>query len=158
MPHFPEPSPANCFLADHVARLQASLQHWTGRMLIDHTLSLEEQSRQLFSAPFVVVSHGTAEEPVFNYANRCALALFEMSWEEFTRLPSRQSAAPVEQEERARLLAQVTEHGFVDHYAGVRIAKSGKPFRIENATVWNLLDSLNQHYGQAAMFDRWVFL
>ncbi|MEE4377412.1 MAG: MEKHLA domain-containing protein [Candidatus Competibacteraceae bacterium] len=158
MPHFPEPSPANRFLADHVVRLQASLQHWTRRTLVNHAQSLEEQARQLFYVPFVVVSHDTEKEPFFNYANRCALALFEMTWDEFTRLPSRQSAASVEQEERDRLLAQVTAHGFIDRYEGIRITQSGKRFRIENAVVWNLLDSSNQPYGQAAMFDRWVFL
>jgi hypothetical protein len=32
-----------------------------------------------FEAPIAVMSHGTAKEPIFNYANRTALNLFEMT-------------------------------------------------------------------------------
>lgn len=155
---FPEPGPANHYLADHLARVQASLRHWLRRELVDRQLPADEQARQLFEAPFVLISHDTAADPVFNYANRSALALWEMTWQEFTTLPSRQSAEPDQQETRARLLAAVASRGCIEHYAGVRIAKSGRRFRIEEATVWNLLDEHGQPYGQAAMFAHWTFL
>lgn len=112
----------------------------------------------LFGAPFVLVSHGTEVDPVLNYGNRAALALWEMSWEELTRTPSRLTAEPVAREERARLLAQVTQHGHIADYSGVRITKSGRRFRIARAIVWNLRDGAGMHCGQAAMFDRWDFL
>lgn len=38
------------------------------------------------------MSHGLEVDPVFNYANQCALDLFEMTWEDFIKLPSRLSA------------------------------------------------------------------
>jgi hypothetical protein len=158
MTRFPQPSTTNRFLADHMARLQASLWHWTGRELIDSTLPAVEQARALFEAPFILVSHDTADDPVFNYGNRIALALWEMSWDEFTALPSRQSAEPMEQSARARLLAEVTTHGFITHYEGIRISRTGRRFLIQDALVWNLLDETDQPYGQAAMFSQWTFL
>jgi hypothetical protein len=157
-PRFPEPGPANHYLADHLARVQASLCHWTGRDLVDRRLPPDEQARQLFEAPFVLVSHDTAADPIFNYANRTALTLWEMTWQEFTTLPSRQPVEPDERETRARLLAEVASRGFIEHYAGVRIAQSGRRFRIQDVIVWNLLDEHGQPYGQAAMFAHWTFL
>jgi len=106
-------------------------------------------------ASFAVVSHNTASDPVFNYANRTALQLFEMSWTQFTALPSRLSAEPMLQEERERLLQRVAERGFIEDYSGVRISASGRRFIIRNATVWNLQDEQGRPYGQAALLREW---
>jgi hypothetical protein len=84
--------------------------------------------------------------------------LFELSWEDFVHLPSRLSAEPVNQAERDRLLAEVTEKGYIDHYEGVRISSTGKRFLIKNAVVWNLMDKNQCHKGQAAWFDHWEYL
>jgi hypothetical protein len=92
---------------------------------------------------------------VFNYGNRAALELFEMSWRDFVALPSRESAEPVNREERRKLLDRVSSHGFVDDYRGVRISSTGRRFRIEEATVWNVLDESNVYRGQAAVIFRW---
>ena len=81
-----------------------------------------------------------------------------MSWDEFTRTPSRLTAEAPNREERARLLNAVTTLGFIDDYSGIRISKTGRRFRIEQATVWNLLDERENYVGQAAMFSRWEFL
>lgn len=81
-----------------------------------------------------------------------------MSWEQFTILPSRHSAEPASREERARLLAQVSNHGYIDNYAGVRISSSGRRFLIEDAVVWNLIDDRGSYHGQAAVFDKWSYL
>ena len=51
-------------------------------------------------------------DPVLNYGNRAALALWEMSWEELTRTPSRLTAEAPNREERAKLLEAVTQRGF----------------------------------------------
>jgi predicted DNA-binding protein (UPF0251 family) len=56
------------------------------------------------------------------------------------------------------LLEAVTERGFIDDYSGVRISKTGRRFRIAQATVWNLLNQEGKPCGQAAMFDHWEFL
>lgn len=114
--------------------------------------------RAVVEAPFVVVSHDHAAEPVFNFANQAALALWEMSWSEFIGLPSRYSAEPGEREERERLLADVAARGFSKNYSGVRVSKGGRRFRIEEAVVFNLQDESGGHVGQAATFSRWTYL
>jgi hypothetical protein len=151
-----EPSERNCYLEFHVTRLLRSFTHWTGKTLFDTSLPAVEQARQLFNALFVVLSHDTGS--VLNYANRAGLNLFELTWEELITLPSRQTAEPSEQAERERLLAIVARQGYIDNYRGVRIAKSGRRFLIEQATVWNLLDEKGKYYGQAAMFSKWIWL
>jgi hypothetical protein len=115
-------------------------------------------AEKLFRAPFVVVSHGTEADPVLNYGNQAALDLWEITWEELTRTPSRLTAEAPNREERARLLAVVTSHGFMDNYSGIRISRSGRRFRIDQAIVWNLFNAEGQYCGQAATFDRWEFL
>jgi hypothetical protein len=81
-----------------------------------------------------------------------ALQLFEMSAEEFARLPSRLSAEPLAQEARVKLLEKVSQQGYVNGYSGLRIAKSGRRFIITDTTVWNLLDEAGGYHGQAAVF------
>ena len=58
-------------------------------------------------------------------------------------------------EERERLLRRVADQGFIDDYAGVRIAADGRRFRIEQAVVWNLVDEAGTLQGQAACFHHW---
>ncbi|MFQ5582558.1 MAG: MEKHLA domain-containing protein [Mariprofundaceae bacterium] len=140
---------------EHIAILRSSLKHWTGCDLVAPDLDDEQAAIAVHDAPFAIVSHGTEADPVFNYANRTALQLFEMDWDECTSTPSRLSAEPVSREERAGLLAEVSKNGFIDNYTGVRISKTGKRFLIENATVWNLLDENGAYCGQAAMFSDW---
>ena len=140
----------------HVSILLASYRALTGRDLLPPDLQSKGQVQALFDAPFAVVSHDTATDPIFNYGNLFALDLFEMTWEEFTALPSRLSAEPVHRDERARLLEEVSRKGFIDNYKGVRIARSGKRFMIENAVVWNLTDDSGDLAGQAATFSAWT--
>ena len=152
-----EPSHANAFLAGHVALLCRSYRRLTGADLlaVDTGQSLAEA---LYQAPFVVLSHGTQRDPIFNYANLAAQRLFEMTWAQITSLPSRFSAEPVSREERARLLAEVSERGFIDDYRGVRVSSSGRRFMIQRATVWNLTDTQDLPAGQAATFADWTVL
>jgi hypothetical protein len=142
----------------HTACLARSFQHWTGRELLPGAAPGPELAAGLFAAPFVIVSHGTEADPILNYGNQAALTLWEMTWAELTRTPSRLTAEAPNREERARLLDTVTRHGFIDNYSGVRISKSGRRFRIDRAIVWNLLTADGRPCGQAAMFDRWEFL
>ncbi len=141
----------------HADLLCESYQRLTGRPLLN-LASAEPPARALFDASFALVSHGVEDDPVFNYANRTALELFEMSWEQFTALPSRHSAEPENRAERARLLAQVSSHGYIDNYSGVRVSSSGKRFLIAEAVVWNLIDGRGGYHGQAAVFDKWSYL
>ncbi len=145
-------------LSRHAALLRASYRHWTDRELIPGHVSAETAAAWLQDAPFAVVSHDTQVDPVFNYANRTALRLFGMTLQQFTVLPSRRSAEPVQQDKRARIMERVTRNGYIDGYSGVRIAGDGHRFRILDATVWNLLDEHGDYRGQAAMIPRWELL
>jgi hypothetical protein len=150
-----EPGPENAYLCDHAVLLISSYHRIIGKELVGWKDSSEQLSRELYEAPFGVVSHGLGDDPVFNYGNRAALKLFEMSWPDFVELPSRKSAEAITQAERKKLLDRVSQYGFVDDYQGVRISAGGKRFRIERATVWNVVDENNVYHGQAAVIFRW---
>ena len=144
----------------HTALLAASLRRLTGRELIGggEKLGGDELARRVFEAPFVLVSHGTEADPILNYGNQAALDLWELRWEELTAMPSRLTAEAPVREERARLLERVACDGFIDDYSGIRVTRSCRRFRIEQATVWNLADESGAPCGQAAMFANWEFL
>jgi hypothetical protein len=125
-------------------------------MLID--AAPESLAQQLFEANFVVVSHGTQADPIFNYGNQAALALWEFDWDSFTQLPSRRSAEPVSQAERDRLLATAQSQGYSRDYRGIRISRSGRRFWIEDVVLWTVLDERQQPCGQAATFSSWRFV
>jgi len=146
------------FLRSQTQLLCQSYWHWTGKHLIDGDVTEPEAVQDLFEADFAVLAHDTQPDPVFNYANRCAMHLFGMDWQEITQLPSRYSAEPMLQDERASFLQQVAQFGYVDDYTGIRIAKSGKRFLIKNATVWNLIDTKGMLSGQAAIIRDWEWL
>ena len=149
------PSATNDYLIDHIRLLSDSLAHWSGCGLMDDEADPIIAARRLYFAPFALLSHGIEADPIINYANHTAQQLFEMQWHEITTLPSRLSAEAVVQQERNALLKRVTDHGYIDDYSGVRIAKSGSRFQIEDATVWNLQDASGNYCGQAAMFSIW---
>jgi hypothetical protein len=106
-------------------------------------------------APFCLLVHNTALDPRFVYVNRRAQACFEYSWDELTALPSRLSAEAPDREERQRLLDAVAAQGFASGYRGLRIAKSGRRFWIEDVTVWQLVDNAGAVLGQAAKYQQW---
>ena len=138
---------------ERIPLLAGSFRRLTGRPLLDTVPdNARELATAMWFAPRAIVAHGVEADPVFFYGNRLALQLFEMSFEQFVRLPSRLSAEAPAREERARLLERVASHGFVDNYAGMRIAKSGRRFMIEHGTVWNLVDEAGVNHGQAATF------
>jgi hypothetical protein len=130
-----------------------SFQRLTGKPLLPEMPQDADELREaMWHAPFAIVAHGTEADPIFFYGNRYALQHFEMSFEEFTKLPSRLSAEPVAQEAREKALANVAQTGYIDGYSGMRVAKSGHRFMITNCTIWNLLDAAGQNHGQAAVF------
>ena len=139
--------------------LANSFANWTKTPLVQCTANDEaEFSKQLYQAPFILVSHGTEADPVFRYANLAAQQLFGMDWQVFTKLPSRLSAKPDAQEDRERLLVQAREHGFVNNYSGVRVTSKGKLFFISDTILWNVVDESGMRHGQAAMFTnvKWI--
>ena len=151
----PEPAPDNDYLPAHADLLIRSYRRLTGRDLVDPGLPPRDAARFLYHAEFVVLSHDTAPDPLFTYANLAAQARFERPWREIVGMPSRLSAEPLARQARAQLLETVARQGYIDSYSGVRIARSGRRFLIENATVWNLGDENGDHQGQAAMFSEY---
>ncbi|WP_394752431.1 MEKHLA domain-containing protein [Crenothrix sp.] len=158
MNHFPKPDETNDYLAQYLDLLIGSLRKLKGVCLTDSSLSLKEQAKQVFEAPYVLLAHNATADPVFQYANKMGLALFEMSWEEFIVLPSRYSAEPQNRDERESFLHEVSAKGYADNYSGIRISKTGKRFEIKAATVWNIMDSDNIKHGQAALFTNYIYL
>ncbi len=154
----PEPSPANDFLTEYIHCLALSYKRVSGFDLADPTLDPKALARFLYHAPFALVSHDAGEDPVFNYANLTAQRLFEMDFKTFTCLPSRLSADPSAQAERELLLEEVKTKGYCADYCGVRISRSGRRFRIEQAEIWNVCDPTGALCGQAARIMRWRFL
>jgi hypothetical protein len=150
------PSMDNDFLAPFVKLLADSYEHFTRQKLIDANSATHPPARAIFEADFVVLSSGTESDPLFNYANRCALELFELDWQGLIELPARESAEPVHQDARAELMQRVIDHGYISDYSGTRVSASGKRFIIQQATVWNVIDAGGTLHGQAATFSTWT--
>ncbi len=135
-----------------------SYRRWLGRDLVERADDAVAQARVLFEAPFVLVSHGGEADPILRYGNRTALDLFETTWDDLCRMPSRLTAEPVNRDERARMLAQAAAQGYIADYRGVRISAKGRRFLVEDATVWNVVSPSGEPLGQAATFSTWTFL
>jgi MEKHLA domain len=137
-----------------VAALLASHQRLLGTPLVPPELAAPEAARWLYElADFAVLAHDTRADPVFVYANQYAQRCFERGWEELVGMPSRLSAQAPERAERAALLAQVQQHGCSRDYRGIRVARSGRRFWIEQARLWNVHAADGSALGQAASFS-----
>jgi hypothetical protein len=149
---------ANSAIMEWSQLLLNSFRHWTGRELLERVGDRAYQAHALFLSPIVVISHGMEEDPLLNYGNQVALELWEMSWEDLTRTPSRLTAEPTNRAEREWMLEQAKNHGYIDTYRGVRISATGRRFLVENALIWNVADAEGLRIGQAATFSTWMFL
>ncbi|HZE30589.1 MAG TPA: MEKHLA domain-containing protein [Actinoallomurus sp.] len=137
--------------------LAGSHERVVGTRILPEDLAGVEAARWLYGeAPFGLLAHDTSADPRFVYANATAQKRFEYSWEEFTGLPSRLSAEADNREKRQEFMDGVLRQGYVSGYRGVRIAKSGRRFWIEDTTVWNLLDRDGTLRGQAALIRGWA--
>ncbi|WP_297296512.1 MEKHLA domain-containing protein [uncultured Methylovirgula sp.] len=145
--------PIDCALSDLII---SSYRRVVGAALLPQDVPEAEQDKWLYeNAPFCVLAHNNDSDPLFIYANEAAQRCFEYSLEEFLVLPSRLSAEAPERLERQRLLDSVARNGFAAGYTGVRVAKSGRRFWIENGIVWQLIDDHGAIHGQAATFNHW---
>ncbi len=142
-------------IIEHTQLILKSYLHWLGTPLLEINGSPIQLAQSLFEAPFIIVSHGTEADPIFNYGNRQALALWEINWEDFIQLPSRKTAEPMAQEDRNRLLEATTMNGYMTGYSGIRISCTGKRFKIEDVIIWNLIDEHLHYRGQAATYTRY---
>jgi hypothetical protein len=150
---------AKRFITAHAgARLPLLVESFarvTGRPLLDGGAASADA---IWAAPRVILAHGLGADPLMIYGNRMGLELFEIDPPALVRMPSRLTAEAPERDERARLLSAVSRDGFIDDYAGVRVSATGRRFRIEQATVWNLVDAVGVIHGQAATFAGWTRL
>ena len=137
-------------------RLLDSYRNWIGRDLLERIGDLDYQAQVLYQSPFVVVSHGLQDDPILNYGNQMALELWELTWEQLVKTPSRLTAEPVNRAEREWMLEQVRTSGYLDTYRGVRVSSTGRRFLVDKAIVWNVLDEQGQRVGQAATFSHWI--
>jgi hypothetical protein len=136
--------------------LAGSHARLVGSPLVDMDGDDAAKARWLYEdAPYCVLAHDTDADPRFIYANRAAQACFEYDWDEMTALQSRLSAEAPNREERQGLLDAVARQGFASGYRGLRIAKSGRRFWIEDVTVWQLTGADGVLRGQAATYRRW---
>lgn len=142
----------------HSTLLANSFTQVTGQRLLEQDLTGASLADALYQAPFVLLSHGTQPDPVFNYANLAAQRLWEMDWKTFTSLPSRFSAEPVAMAERQALMEEARRKGYISDYTGVRISSAGRRFMIQNAVLWNVYNEQGTYRGQAALFKEWAFL
>lgn len=104
------------------------------------------------SAPYGILAHNTAADPLFIYANRYALSCFKYTSDEMFVLPSRLSAGSENRKERERLLQDVRRDGIAFNHTGPRIDKYGQCFNIYDCIVWQLKYRNGTIFGQAALF------
>ena len=126
--------------------------------LLAQKLVNPDSAKALYHAPFPVLSHNTAADPVLNYGNLAAQQLWEMGWDALTALPSRLTAEPAERAQRDAMFAELRDKGFIENYAGIRISATGKRFEIRNAIIWPLLGPGGVKVGEAATFRDYRFL
>ena len=115
-------------------------------------------AKTVFDGEYALLSHGTEVDPLFNYANRTALNLFEVRWGDFLKIPSRESAESGFRKDREKFMKQISNQGYAIGYNGVRISSKGHRFRIKNVTIWNIYNQHGQSTGQAAYFRDWEHL
>jgi len=139
-------------LETQLALIEFSYQHY-----LKQTLPLTPNKsfiKAFDECPYPIASHTSETVPKFNYANKAALDLFDVTWDALIGSPSRMSAPEANQIERETLLSQVKSHGFIRQYKGIRQTHGGKKFLIEDATVWNIIDHIGKIHGQAVIILR----
>jgi PAS domain-containing protein len=132
-------------------RIEQSHAALVGDALVPLDGDAEFRERWLYArAPFGLLAHDGGADPRFIYANLAAQRWFECGWDDLVGRPSRESAGPDDQADRDRLLADVARQGWSDGYRGIRVARTGRRFWIEDVLMWNLLDDTGERCGQAA--------
>ena len=101
------------------------------------------------NCPYAIASHDI--NSVFNYANEASLQLFKTNWDEMIGVHSSVSASKPLQSDRKKMLKEVARVGFVEDYKGTRMAFDGSLFQINDAIIWNIVDSKNNSQGQAVL-------
>jgi hypothetical protein len=146
------------FYKSHGKLIVSSYEKLTDNKFPSNEINKESNIQEIFNSSYVLLSHGLGAEPIFNFANKSALDLFEVEWLDMLNMPSRRSAEQLERKKRETLLNEVSRKGYIANYSGIRISAKGTRFLIKNAVVWNLIDEKSKCHGQAAMFNQWEYL
>jgi hypothetical protein len=148
------PCADNNYHQAHIRILLDNLYKWTGYDLAAaHGFSADNIGKQLFEADLYILSHNTAIDPILTYGNQRVLDLWEVSWEELTKMYSKDTAKPGDRTARSTTMEHVKQHNYVTGYSGTRISRTGKEFQILDVTIWNLFTDDGRAYGQAAWFE-----
>ena len=158
-PVLSRPGPENDWHRNHVTRLADAFARVTGRDLVrEMELDPARLGQGAWEGGFALLSHRGDAHATLNYANRFALDLWELDWTNLVSTPSAATAPDDDIAERSAMMAALANHGFVSGYAGRRISAKGKLFRIENATIWRLIDAQGESFGVAATFPTFTRL
>jgi MEKHLA domain len=168
-----------------------SLKRWTGKSLLDRIeysvghdddggllgdCDVERKSSTVLSyerihenVRFAVLSHGTQNDPIYNYFNRAALEQFEYPENEIYQIPSRCSAPATAQGERDAVMQKIvgkeeeeanstnnndSSKNCIVIENGLRVTKGGRKFWLKDVLLWNVLNNAGERVGQTALFDR----
>jgi len=142
------PGEANAYHDAHIKRVAASFARVTGAPLFESGLS----GQGAWFGDFALLTHRGDDQATLNYGNAFALGLWQCSWEEFTAMPSAATAPPEDHGARDILMRTVARDNFVRGYSGRRISRKGRLFRIEDVTIWQLLDDDGGSFGVGAFF------
>lgn len=146
------------FVIQHAKLIAFSYKYWTGKDLFPGKPEDYRLSEALYLAPYIVVSHGIEKDPIFNYANLSAQKLWKIEWDAFTKMPSRLSAEPVEENKRNQLLEEGKKKGVTFLKQVIRIDNTGRKFYIEEVVLFNLIDKNKNYLGQGAVYEKWKYL
>jgi MEKHLA domain len=164
----------------HIRYVDKSLRRWTGRGVFermglgttdssttrttssssdenDDDSELQRYYEKIYlDNRYVLITHGTESDPIYNFANRAALTAFWRSYSSMIQLPSARSVVLQSKDEsrRIQLMKSVTENNYVENATGVRIRDDGRFVKLVDAVVWNCFDDDDTYIGQAAFFDR----
>lgn len=141
------PGEENDFQGAFVQKVLASHLRATGLPLL-HSLT----AREIWFGDFALLTHRGDPRAMLNYGNTFALGLWECDWEQFTATPSSATAPDDDRAAREQMMQQVGRDGFVSGYEGRRVSRTGRPFLIQEVTIWRLLEENGESFGIAAFF------
>ena len=103
---------------------------------------------------FGILSHGTQEDPIYNYGNQASLILFDQTLENLCKTPSRYSTVESLMDDREQLIQQINDAGYGTISDAVRTTTKGKLFVIQTIWIWHVYHPDGRRIGLAALYDR----